>query len=112
MLCRDDLSSTLAQSLRKGFIADAVVLDVAQRQNDRPTSSDPKELYQNAIDLCIEDDLCTEEHRQEMLSELERLRDGQGLTYDQLSSVRRFFFDLGKGYLCQTDDCLSRSLVF
>ena len=106
MLCGEDLSSTLAQSFRKGFIADAVVLDIAQRQNDRPTSFDPKELYQNAIDLCID------ECRQELLSELKRLRDGQGVTYDQLRSVRWFFSDLGRKYSCQTDDCFFRSLVF
>ena len=101
MVCRDTTFSGLTQSLAKGFLTDAVVLDVAQRQSGRPASLNPEELYQRAIDLCIE------ERRQELLPELKRLRDRHGVTYDQLNSVRQFFRDLGRDYLYQTEECLA-----
>jgi len=83
----------------RGNIADAVVLDAARRQNGRPHSSNPAGLYRRAIDLCIE------VRRFELLPELKRLRDSGGLTSNQLSSVREFFFNLSDRYMRLEDEC-------
>lgn len=85
----------------RGNLADAVILDAARKQNGRPHSPNPAELYQRAIDLCIE------ERRYEVLPELKRLRDRSGVTSNQLTSVRKFFLGLSIDYMRLEDECFA-----
>lgn len=98
MLCRDYSFSRFTKAFEVGFLADKVILDIAKRQNGRTPSSDHESLYQHAIEVCIQ------RERYEMLPELMRLRDNEGLTNDQLSKVRASFFDLERESLFQLDE--------
>jgi len=50
-------------------------------------------------------DLCIKERQHDVLPELMRLRDRAGVTFDQLSRIREFFFNLSNRYMRLEDEC-------